>query len=368
MRKFCLLLAMLFLVGFLQAQPDSTGNDAPPIDEDFSSYGDIGTGVKRYCTQKVQNLTPTKLYGGGYEVQGPFSIKSKKGEPYRNDPNYNNVTDSPEDVNVKAVHGLHLNVNYPIISKSSLIVSLTAQYQESRFIIDDPKGYSLYRSLNDRGLRTGGIGTTIFKPLNETRFMIIQAQADVNGDFGLNELGTAFSSGLTISGAFIYGWKKNDRFMWGLGAVRTYRGGETLHIPVLFYNRTFNDRWGIEVLFPARVHFRRNFSPKSLLQLGYEIVGNSYHISNVSDVVGSDLRPYDDLQLRRSEIKIRAVYEQSLKNFIWISVQAGLRYNYKFNLSEARDVKEGLFNKKFLLNNDIGHTPYVSVGVYLVSP
>lgn len=367
MRKILLLLTMLFMVGFSYAQ-DSTDVDAPPVDDDFSDYGDIGTGVKRYCTQKVQNLTPNKLYGGGYEVQGPFSIKSKKGEPYRNDPNYNNVSDSPGEVKVQAVHGLHLNVNYPVISKSSLIVSLTAQYQESRFIFEDPKGYSLYQSLNDRGLRTGGIGTTIFKPLNESRFMIFQAQADINGDFKASELGTAFSSGLTFSGAFVYGWKKNDRFMWGIGVTRTYRGGETLHIPILLYNRTFNDRWGIEVLLPARLHFRRNFSPKSLLQLGYEIVGNSYHISNVSTQVGSDLRPYDDLQLRRSEVKIRAIYEQALKNFIWISVQAGFRYNYKFNLSEARNVKEGLFNKKFLLNNDIGNTPYVSVGIYLVSP
>ncbi len=367
MRKILLLFTMLFTAELSYAQ-DSTGVDAPPIDDDFSNYEDVGSGVKRYCTQKVQNLTPAKLYGGGYEVQGPFGIQSKKGESYKNDANYNDVVDSPNDVNVKAVHGLHFNVNYPIISKSSIIVSLMAQYQESRFIIDDPKEYSLYRSLNDRGLRTGGIGTTIFKPINETRFMIFQAQGDINGDFQLNELGTAFSSGLTLSGAFIYGWKKNDRFMWGIGVTRTYRGGETLHIPILLYNRTFNDRWGVEVLFPARVHFRRNFSPKSLLQLGYEIVGNSYHISNTSDQIGRDLRPYNDLQLRRSEIKIRAIYEQSLKNFIWISLQAGFRYNYKFNLSEARDIKEGLFNKKFLLNNDIGNTPYLSVGIYLVSP
>lgn len=363
MRKVMFLLLVSFCAhcGFSQ---DTTDVEL----EDFSNYGDAVSGVKRYCTQKVNNLSPTKLYGGGYEVQGGFSISSKRGELYRNDPNYNNIIDSPNDVKVQLVHGLHLNVNYPIISKSSIIVSLMAQYQESRFIFEDPKGYSLYQSLAERGLRTGGIGTTIFKPLDENRFMIFQAQADVNGDFKANELNIALSRGMTFSGAFIYGWKKNDNFMWGIGATRTYRGGETLHIPILFYNRTFNDRWGIEALFPARIHMRRNFTPKSLLQLGYEIVGNSYYIYNESEQIGADLRPYEDLQLRRSEIKIRAIYEQALKNFIWISVQAGLRYNYKFNLSEARDVREGLFNKKFLLENTIGNPLYLSVGIYLVSP
>jgi hypothetical protein len=350
---------MCCALGFAFAQ-DTTRID----DMNFDDFGDAQV-TKRFCTQKVRNLTPTKLYSVGYEVQGPFGISSKVGEDYRTN---QNLSDSPNDVKVQAVHGLQLGVNYPIISKSNVIVSLTAQYAESRFIFEDPKGYSLYRNINDQGIRTGGIGTTIFKPLNEKRFTIFQLQGDLNGTYGFNQIGDAFSKGLTISGAFIYGWKKSDDFMWGIGVTRTFRGGEALHIPILYYNRTFNDRWGTEILFPARVHFRRNFSPKSLLQLGYEIVGNSYYIQNI-ETVGADLAPYNDLQLRRSEIKIRAIYERSLKNFIWVSVQAGLRYNYKFNLSEANGVRsEGLINNKFLLENTIGNPLYLNVSLNLVSP
>ncbi|GAB4123242.1 MAG: hypothetical protein OHK0045_13070 [Raineya sp.] len=350
-------------MNFILAQDTTNVDELPPIDN-FDNYGDAQA-TKRFCTQKVRNLTPTKLYSVGYEVQGPFTMSSKVGEDYRNNLS---LSDSPSDVKVQAVHGLQLGVNYPIISKSSVIVSLTAQYAESRFIVEDTKGYSFYRNLNDQGIRTGGIGTVIFKPLNEKKFMIFQLQGDINGTFGFNQIGTGFSNGLTISGAAIYGWKKSDDFMWGLGVTRTYRGGEALHIPIVYYNRTFNDRWGTEILFPARIHFRRNFSPKALLQLGYEIVGNSYHIQNI-ETVGNDLRPYDDLQLRRSEIKIRAIYERSLKNFIWISIQGGLRYNYKFNLSEANGVRsEGLINNKFLLENTIGNPLYFNVSLNLVSP
>ena len=364
MKKIFLPILFIFCSMSLTLAQDTTGVDELPPVDNFDEYGDAQE-TKRFCTQKVRNLTPTKLYSIGYEFQAPFSINSKVGKNYESRPN---LQDSPDDVKVNLVHGLQLGVNYPIVSRSDIIISLTAQYAESRFIIDEPKDYSFYKNLQN-GLRTGGLGTTIFKPLNEENFLIVQAQLDASGNFNnVNTFGTSRQRGATFSWAAILGRKQSDDLMWGIGLTQTYRGGERLMIPVLFYNRTFNDNWGTEILFPARVHFRRNFSPKSLLQLGYEIVGNSYHIQNVSGT-GADLASFDDLQLRRSEIKIRAIYERSLKNFIWISVQGGLRYNYKFNLSEANGVRSGgLFNDIFLLENKIGNPLYFNISLNLVSP
>ncbi|MFN3315377.1 MAG: hypothetical protein ACK40K_01090, partial [Raineya sp.] len=160
MKKIFLSILLVFCSMSLALAQDTTNVDELPPLENFDDYGDSQE-TKRFCTQKVRNLTPTKLYSIGYEVQGPFSMSSKVGEDYRNNPN---LTDSPDGVKTQVMHGLQLGVNYPIISKSSIIVSLTAQYAESRFVVEDPKGYSLYRNINDQGLRTGGIGTTIFKP------------------------------------------------------------------------------------------------------------------------------------------------------------------------------------------------------------
>ena len=53
------------------------------------------------------------------------------------------------------------------------------------------------------------------------------------------------SKALTYSGTGIYGWKRNDNLQWGLGVSRTYRAGQLLHIPVVFYNRTFSPQWGV---------------------------------------------------------------------------------------------------------------------------
>jgi hypothetical protein len=36
--------------------------------------------------------------------------------------------------------------------------------------------------------------------------------------------------------------------MIGTGLARTYRAGQLMHLPVLFWNKTFNDKWGMELL------------------------------------------------------------------------------------------------------------------------
>ena len=39
----------------------------------------------------------------------------------------------------------------------------------------------------------------------------------------------------------------------------------------------------------------------------------------------------DDVYLRRGELKPRITYERQLAGFVWVSAQAGLRYNYRFD-------------------------------------
>ena len=39
-----------------------------------------------------------------------------------------------------------------------------------------------------------------------------------------------------------------------------------------------------------------------------------------------------DLEIRRGEIRLRIVYEFSLKEFIWLSIQAAYRINYRFDM------------------------------------
>jgi hypothetical protein len=112
--------------------------------------------------------------------------------------------------------------------------------------------------------------------------------------------------------------------MFGVGIARTYRAGALLHVPVIFWNKTFNDHYGMELLLPARGYVRRNFSTTSMLQLGYEIEGNEFLLVNAGN--------NGNLFLQRGELKPRLMWDQKIAGFIWLNVQAGLRYNWRFDV------------------------------------
>lgn len=338
--------------------PDSTQADD---NEDYSQYGSSEESV-RYCTQKVRMLSPTKLISLGYEGQLPFRMDLESVDQ----PSFGS-----EKKTVKYFGGLRWQANAPVISTNKLILNLGANYYESNMRFENQNqgediihpALPLRSALTD-GIRTMGIVATAFKPLDEKHFIILSVQGDANGNFGWNNFSKAFPSPtLTIAG--LYGWKRNENTMLALGATQTWRGGERLYVPLLLYNKTFNDKWGLEILMPARAHVRRNFSTKSLLLAGYEIEGNSYRIfRNENQMELGNNRRADFLELRRSELKFRLAYEQQIVGFIWLSAQVGYRYNYKFNFSESRNSGRG----EFAFTGNMGNPLYFGLSLNLVSP
>lgn len=337
--------------------------DTTAVEEDYSQYGSAEESVK-YCTQKVRLLSPTKLISVGYEAQAPFSFNTL--------PSTLEPTVVYPDQKVQRLHGLRLMANAPVISNNRFILNLGASYYESFMQFKDPVSperysSSILRSALEGGIRTAGVVATAFKPLNEKRFLIFSVQGDVSGNMKWSEISTLPAP--TLTAAALYGWKVNENTMFAFGATRTWRGGELLYIPIVMYNKTFNDRWGLEILLPARAHLRYNFSAKSLLLGGFEIEGNSYAIRARNDIDFQYIKEKvnktsQQVELRRSELKFRLAYETQLSGFIWLSAQVGYRYNYKFNFNEARDSKRG----DFIYETKLGNPLYANISINLVSP
>lgn len=355
------LLALLCLP--LWAQPDTTNYEYE--EEDWDLYGDLDfadEGTKRFCTSKITNLSPSRLISIGYDVQGPAQLTAGAFTPAMD-----NYGSEVGDINFS--HGLRLQANVPVISRNSVIIQLNANYMESRYSFDEAANltHPLLRALADNGLRTAGLGTTIFKPLNERNFVLFQGSADLNGDYGWSSIQPL--SSLKYSAALLYGWKTSDRFMWGLGASRTYRVGELNYVPVVLLNWTSaNGKWGTEMLLPARGHVRRTFNSRSLAMFGFELEGQSYRLNNREQF---NLGP-DPYELRRGEMRIRLDYQQSIKNFYWIGVQLGYRYNWSFEVDELGEGKEffrGFFgDQQYAIENILANTLYLQLTLNLVSP
>jgi hypothetical protein len=360
-KGFKILIGLLILIAPIcvaQPQDSTTVED----EEDYSMYDNldfVAEGTKRFCTSKVLGLRPQKLISVGYDFVGPAELRTS----------VNNSSFNDEFSDIDFSHGLRLQGNIPVLSRNSIIIQLNANYAEQRYSTTVPEditnGTNLFRrSFLRYGLRTAGLGTTIFKPLDEQNYLLFQASGDNNGDYGWNALPNLANTRLSV--AAIWGKKVSDRKMWGWGLSRTYRAGDLNYIPVFLLNWTSaNSKWGAEMLLPARAQLRRSFNSRSLLLVGYELEGQTYRIDSRNQGA-------PNLELRRSELRFRLAYERSLSGFIWISVQAGFRYNYTFNIDELPDNKDffrGFFgDQPYYMENILANTFYSMVSINLVSP
>jgi hypothetical protein len=344
MQKLLLFSLYLFIPFLTIAQTDTTQTKTEDIN--FDSFGDADDKkIKTYCTQKVNYLSPTKLISIGYEGQLPFHFTSSGTHG-------NTTAISNAETHVNNFGGIRIGLNTPIISKSNLIVNLGLSFWNTTASLENPERSTLFKNMSN--LNSTGANLTIFKPLNDKNFLIFQVNTDLNGNY--NFLSGNTSKALTYSGTAIYGWKKSDNLMWGVGVTRTYRAGQLLYLPVVMYNQTFNKKWGIESTFPAKANLRRNFSPSSYLMLGYEIEGNTYFVGNANTA---------DVYIRRGELKPRITFETKLTGFIWLSAQAGLRYNYRF---DAFSTQNPVKDEMPIFKNTLGNPLYFNVSLNLVSP
>ena len=325
----------------------SAQNDTTDV-IDYSQFGDA-EGVKRYCTQKVLNQSPQRIISLGFESYGSFQMPGVKTSLLSSGGPIN-------DFQVNNVSAIRAQLNIPVISTNKLIWQLGASYWGSQFNIESPGTNAFAKELNDNMLTTAGINTTIFKPLNEKNFLIFQASVDANGVF--NSFSDINRNATTFSATAIYGWKTSEKNMIGTGIARTYRAGQLIYVPVLLWNKTFNDRWGMELLLPARGHIRYNFSTSNMIQAGFELEGNQFAM-NIPNSLSNGV------YLQRGELKPRIMWDKKIGGFLWFNAQAGLRYNYRFDAMNEYDARK---DSQLFFSSRLGNPIYFNFGLNFVSP
>ena len=354
---------------FAQTETESTDSYD---DIDWSLYDDLGfedESIKRYANAKIEGLSPAKLISFGYDFQSPYSITA--GDMTLVD---GSTIAGGEALQVNSTAGIRAGFNLPVVSQTNLVWQMGANYWNTSYNYAEAPTASadnpLHQTLSEHGLRTSGINTTVYKPLDEEQFILFQGSADMSGTYGTSLMPAKY---LKYSAAVLWGKRPTEKKQWAVGVARTYRVGELNYIPVILYNKTSaNNKWGTEALFPARVHVRRTINPRNMVFLGYELQGQSFRM--YENLPGFDIRD-EDLEIRRGEIRVRAIYEFSLKNFIWMSVQAGYRINYRYDvdrLASGPDIYRafGLIDgtPAYAQMNGLTNPFYVNVSVNLVSP
>lgn len=345
---------------------------------DWDAYGEVeyaGGQTKSYANAKIVGLSPAKFITIGYEQQLPYDVRfstiDKDAYPFDQDRDEAIDENLAQTDRVGYTGGLRINANIPVISTNSFIWQMGFNYMQSayRFNEDDLVEGGLKEQLDGRSLHTTGLFTTLYKPFNETTFMLLQAQADMSGDYSFSNLGDQY---LRYSAAVLFGKRPHDRLQWAVGLSRTYRVGAPNYVPILLYNYTSpNKKWGIEALLPARAFYRYSINQTNLLLAGFELEGASYRIGGLSNPTAGQISSFE---IRRGEIKARLEYQRQLVGFFWWSVQAGVRIDYSYDADYLDDGQETLRvfgivgDAPFSMRNSLGPAPYFNFSISFVSP
>ena len=279
--------------------------------------------------------------------------------------NYRIVSDGSESGLESSEDEVRLNrrwevkLRFPLILKPNFKLAMGLQYfhEEYRFEGFPSNEYPFYQVLEDKPLRSIGTALYMVKPWLGNRYFIMRVGINFNADADLGDM--LDGDFLKFSVAPLIGWKKDPYTSLAVGIAYSYDFGRQNIYPVFSYNRTFNNRWGLESILPLNAKLRYTASEKSLFYATVELNGAAYNI-RLDDPSFPEDR---DLLLRKSEIRFLLKFEREIHDWLWFGVEAGMRSNFRF------DLHDGLRrNADLLINNDFNSALLMNLSIFIVPP
>ncbi|QHT71072.1 hypothetical protein GXP67_32680 [Rhodocytophaga rosea] len=247
----------------------------------------------------------------------------------------------------------------PIISKPNFAIAAGIHYNVEEYKFEPPQNeeYPLYKSLEDKSLKSIGGSIYVVKPWRGKRYFLLRASGDLNGDYGAD--GISKKNFLQFSIAPLIGWKANDNTSYAFGFAYGYNFGRPVISPLISYNHTFNKHWGLETMLPTKVKVRYSLNEKTLFFASTELNGARYNIRLADSV----LAKRGNFYLQKAEIRYLISFEREIHDWLWFGLEAGLRSNINFSLSDKTGPA-----RNALIRNQLNHAMLVSFSLFAVAP
>lgn len=298
-----------------------------------------------WASPSVEGMNLGKGIVIGYTRFSPYDISSDSQVPEL-------IEDA--DGNIDRIRNLTFKLRLPVLMKEKTQGVIGFEYTTSEFEFENPEQleYKFYDQLHHKDLRSRSIKLYLNHSYNQENFLFARGSIELNGDIPDDWIKTLR---YTLSAG--YGWKLTPRKAWGLGFYFSYDFGSPTILPGVLYNVTWNEKWGLEALFPGMVMLRYRPTSKSIFYLGYEVAGASFNV----DLGPALYEKFDHIQLRRSEVMPMLRFEREIYDFIWFSLEAGYRINLSFKVSE-----DNLFNAKDILVNQVDPGGFIGANIFII--
>lgn len=309
-----------------------------------------------YCNPRVDGMPPPTGISLSYERVMDYRIRTRSNVDY--------LKDGDGEVNYN--RRIKFKFKVPIINKDYFKLTYGFHYSHEEFRFRDPENinYSLYKSLEDKSLKSLGSSFYFLFPRKNKTFYAVQVNLNLNGDYYRSDMD--LTDFLKISAGPIWGKKPHKNLMYGFGFAYSYTFGDPSLTPLIAYYHTFNKRWGVEALLPLEAKLRFNINEGSIWYLGAETSGASYNIGLDDPALNGN----KSVELRHSEIKLRFSLDQQIHDFLWVSLQAGYRYNLNFNIAESNYNRKAtnFFEREYIAESQLENAFYFNVSLNIKPP
>ncbi|MBF9142558.1 DUF6268 family outer membrane beta-barrel protein [Hymenobacter properus] len=277
------------------------------------------------------------------------------------------------DFSTEATKNARLSIKgyIPAWNRPHLKVIVGLSYEREEFKFEKlPTSYELYDNIENKGLKSTAAQIAIIRPVDEVHWYLARVKGELSGDYTSDQLTKSDYS--RFSAEAIYGWKRSPNFSWGVGFQYGYTFGRLSIYPAVVYNRTFNRRWGIEALAPARITLRYNANESSIFYAGYTVDGYNYIVKlnrapltrkNADGSPDLSKAALSTLELRETEVKFRLRWERELLSFLWLGAEAGYRYNYAFDAFDRTNA-----DREKIIDSQLNGAPYASLELFITPP
>jgi len=265
-----------------------------------------------------------------------------------------------------ALQSIILKVKVPIINKPGLKVLAGFNYSpeeyefsmipvSNTFSIASPNYSDVFLDIHSRKLKHTGLGLYVLKPLDERRYLAFRGKVAFNGDYkGLIRFDDRYGS---YSATIAYGIKKSEDLEYGFGVGINHNFRRTIALPFFIYNRNFNRRWGLEMVFPGYVNGRYNFNSKTLLLFGYEYQSRAYSLDVENRFTGTE----SVYHLSHGEVLLGASIERQIVPWVWVNLKAGFQVNQPIRFeAQAPDAMSYRARP--------ANAPYLRFGIFISPP
>jgi len=316
----CLQWILLFFCYCFLLQNPIIAQVAPvfiPADLDFEAE-EIGC----ICTPGVINKSP----GKGFLIE----YKLTSGGDFTPDEVATGISPSK----VSNLSRLRLRLKIPVIikPKTKFLVGVDHFQEQYRLNFIQPAFASQLNLIDGTALKSSRLTAYFLQSISEKNYLGIQARVAFNGNYsGIIDTDAYYRQ---IRFSAIWGIKKREDLEWGIGLMYSDNFVRKIALPFFLYNRTYNERWGLEAAFPISILMRYNFNPRSLLLFGPEFSSAAYALRSETPLME------EDYYFRHTELNFGVKYEREIRPWVWANIHAGLQVNFDSEYQKVTNSNE----------------------------